>query len=205
MEYLNKILKKNINFLDEIRNHGKTPVAGDALGESPAQNSVIDEKAIYATFNNYDMALTITLKGSNNQKIEGMKGNIYKQYQYLTTLYRQYIIPEISYFVAHFELHKCGEWLHSHAIISIRKTNKTMQAKAIKNIRTNVFSEINGRKLKSGETYKKRILLEKLHTVETWYNYIKKDEPIMRTYDDRIIKLFKLQSISNNTSIQVTL
>lgn len=206
MEYLNKILKKNINFLDEIRNYGKTPVAGGALGESPAPNSEIDEKTIYSTFNNYDMALTITLKGSNNRKIESLKGDIHKQYLYLVGLYKEYIIPNMTHYVAHFELHKCGEWLHTHALISIRSSNKTQQAKALKNIRANVFYEINGRKLKAGETYKTRILVEKLHTVETWYNYIKKDEPIMRSYDDRIIKLFKLQSINTkNTPMVITL
>ncbi|AXQ65999.1 MAG: putative replicase [Cressdnaviricota sp.] len=196
MEYLNKILKNPITIL-----------AGDLLVESPAQNGIIDGKAIYASFNNYDMALTINLKGSHNPTVEKMKGDIHKQYEYLVQLYKEHIIPHCSNYVAHFELHKCGEFIHTHAIISIVKPNKTQQAKAIKQIRSEVFKKINNRKLKPGETYKNRIHLEKVFTVETWYDYIKKDEIIMRKYDDRIRKLYKLQSIntSKTTSIVVSL
>lgn len=194
MEYLNKILKYPIE-------------AGDLLVESPAQNGTFDETAIYNTFTNYDMAMTITLKGSNCKKTENLAGNIYKQYEYISELLTLYVIPETSYHVAHFELHKCGEWLHCHALISIIKPNKTQQAKALKNMKRNIFHAINNRNLKAGESYRNRILIEKLHTVETWYNYIKKDEPIMRLYDSRISKLFKLktQNSSDTTSIVVCL
>ena len=194
MEYLNKILKVPISL-----------EAGDLLVESPAPNSLIDEKAIYSTFNNYDMALTITIKGSNNKRVEALKGNIYKQYQYIKDLLNQYVFTQISHYVVHFELHKCGEWLHAHALISIRTSNKTQQAKAIKTIRSSVFYAINNRKLKAGETYKNRILIEKVHTCQTWYDYIKKDEYIMNLYDNRITKLFKLIKYKdpqlNNVSI----
>lgn len=188
MEYLNKILSHPIG-------------GGGLLVVSPAPNSEFDEKAIYGTFNNYDMALTITLKGSNSKKTENLKGKIYEQYLYFKELYKNEIESNCSHYVAHFELHKCGEWLHSHAIVSIRKPNKTQQANAIRNIKKLTFEKITQRKLKAGESYKNRVLLEKLHTVETWYNYIKKDEQIMRTLDERIQKLFKLQSISTTNHL----
>jgi len=195
MEYLNKILKVPLPL-----------EAGDLLVESPATNSDIDEKSIWNTFNNYDMALTITIKGSRNKSIESLCGNIYKQYEYIKQLYKDFIFPHTNNYVVHFELHKCGEWLHSHALVSIRKPNKTQQAKAIKTIRSDVFNKITNRKLKAGETYKNRICLEKVHTVETWYNYIKKDEYIMRLYDNRITKLYKIiKPNSDTTPIVVTL
>lgn len=186
MEYLNKILK--------------VPHPMEALGllvESSAQNGNFNEGAIWQNFNNYDKAITITLKGSNCKKTEAMKGNIYRQYEYLRDLIENEISTHTSAHIYYFELHKCGEWVHVHGLISITKPNKTQQALAYKNIRSGVFQSINGRKLKAGETYKNRILIENVHTVETWYNYIKKDEKIMKIYDNRIIKLFKLKSIQN--------
>jgi len=186
MYYLNKILK--------------CPQPMEALVdlvETNAQNSTFDEKTIYGNFNNYDMALIIILKGSSSRKTESLRGNIYKQYEYIKELLTKYIFPNSQNHITYFELHKCGEWLHSHSILKIKQDGtKTANARRIRSMKQQIFEDINSRKIKTGEQYKHRVLLEKLHTVETWYNYIKKDEPIMMTYNPKIVKLFKLQSIN---------
>lgn len=193
MEYINKILSKP---------HPLEALVD--LVETNAPAGVLDEAAIYNNFNNYDMALTIVLKGSSSKRTESLRGNIYKQYEYISQLHKDYVFPNSQNYIVYFELHKCGEWLHSHAILKLKQDGtKTANARRIRNIKKQIFEDINARNIKPGEQYKHRVLLEKLHTVETWYTYIKKDEPIMRAYDARIIKLFKLSSKSNSNIIEL--
>lgn len=190
MEYLNKILKS------------PQPVKALVdLVETSAPESELEESDISEYFTNYDMALTIVLKGSKAPKTERLRGDIYSQFQHISDILKTHVFDNCVNHVTYFELHKCGEWLHSHSIIKLKKDGtKTANANRIRNIKKNIFESITLRKLQKGEQYRHRVCLEKLHTVSTWFNYIKKDEKIMRVYDARIHKLFKLQRTNPNST-----
>lgn len=192
MEYLNKILK--------------CPRALVDLVETSAPDSELKESDIYESFNNYDMALTIVLKGSKSPKTERLQGDIYGQFKYISDILKSHVFDNCVSHVTYFELHKCGEWLHSHSIIKLKQDGtKTANAKRVRNIKKNIFEHITSRKLNKGEQYRHRVCLEKLHTVETWFNYIKKDEKVMRAYDARIHKIYKInKSNPNSTTVSFT-
>ena len=157
-------------------------LGGTPLGDS---TPIFEKTSVLTTFNNYDYAITVTIKGSN--KIRMLEGKLEKQYflfkQLITTVINEY--TKNYYF--NFELHKCGLWLHAHGII------KTDPKNIIK-IKRGLFQEIEGEKIQRYMSYSRRIKIDKLHDIHNWYNYCRKDEEQMLLRHKSIKKIYKLSS-----------
>ena len=187
MEYINKILKCPI----------KKSLALDLLVESNAPVAQLDEATIAHNFNEYDMAITITLKGSKFPRVNKLQGDTYGQYVFIKNILNEDLFPYCENYVCYFELHKCGEWIHLHGIFK-PKMNKTKVLRSFQKIKQNLFLKIEGRKLNKYETYKHRILIEKMYKLQKWYLYISKDHLIMNAYNESIIPLYRLNTCPNN-------
>lgn len=150
------------------------------LGES---NPVLWKPSVLTTFNNYDYAITITLKGSN--KIRALEGKLEKQYLLFKKLISTIIYTYAKNYYFNFELHKCGVWLHAHGIIKV-------DAKNIIKIKRELFQEIEGEKIQRYMSYSRRIKIDKLHDIHNWYSYCKKDEEQMLLRHKLIKKVYRL-------------
>lgn len=187
MEYINKILKCPV----------KKTQALDLLVESNAPISQLKEATILHNFNAYDMALTITLKGSTYPRVSKLAGDTYQQYLYIKDVLQEELFPYCIAYVCHFELHKCGEWIHLHGIFK-PLMNGTKIKRSFQKIKQSIFNKIEGRKLNKYETYKHRILIEKMYQLDKWYMYISKDQTIMKVYNEHIKPLFRLNTIPSS-------
>ena len=187
MEYINKILKCPV----------KKSQALDLLVESNAPLAQLDESTIYYNFNDYDMAININLKGSKYPRVNKLQGDIYEQYLCIKSILNEDLFPFCESYVCYFELHKCGEWIHLHGIFK-PKMNGTKLVRSFQKIKQNIFLKIEGRKLNKYETYKHRILIEKMYKLSYWYKYSSKDLKIMYAYNDLIIPLYKLNTCPSN-------
>jgi hypothetical protein len=187
MEYINKILKCPV----------KKTQALDLLVESNAPIAQLKEATILHNFNAYDMALTITLKGSTYPRVAKLAGDTYQQYLYIKEVLQEELFPYCMSYVCHFELHKCGEWIHLHGIFK-PLMNGTKIKRSFQKIKQSIFNKIEGRKLNKYETYKHRILIEKMYQLDKWYTYISKDQTIMKAYNEHIRPLFKLNTIQSS-------
>ena len=185
MEYINKILKNPI----------QSSQALDVLVESNAPISQLKEATVLENFNSYDMAITITLKGSTYPRVSKLAGDTYKQYLYIKEILQEELFPYCAAYVCHFELHKCGEWIHLHGIFK-PLMNGTRIKRSFQKIKQGIFLKIEGRKLNKYETYKHRILIEKMYQLDRWYKYISKDMTIMKVYNENIIPLYKMNTIN---------
>lgn len=193
MEYINKILKCPI----------KKSQALELLVDSNAPFSKPSEAAIAYNFNSYDMAITITLKGSKFPRVNKLQGDTHKQYLYIKNILDEELFPYSQAYVIYFELHKCGEWIHLHGIFK-PKMNKTKVVRSFQKIKQNIFLKIEGRKLNKYETYKHRILIEKMYDLYKWAQYSGKDYQIMRAYNEAIVPLFKMDTPPTHNDMTIT-
>jgi len=168
---------------------------GTPLGESTPD---FTEPSVLTTFNNYDYAITITIKGAN--KIRALEGNLQKQYNLFKNIISTILDENTKNYYFNFELHKCGLWLHAHGIIKTETKN-------IAKIKKELFIAIEGQKLQKFQSYSRRIKIDKLHNLMYWLEYIKKDEEQMLLRHKQIKKIYKLSAgehaNNENTSLSV--
>lgn len=150
------------------------------LGESNPDFTV---SALLDTFNNYDYAITITIKGSN--KIRSLEGNLIKQYDLFKNIIYTIVYKYGKNYYFNFELHKCGLWLHTHGVI---KTDP----KTIVKIKREIFHLIEGEKIQKYQSYSRRIKIDKIHDLNNWLIYCRKDEESMLSLNSTIKKIYKI-------------
>lgn len=151
------------------------------LGES---NPEITESLVTDNFNIYSNAITITLKGAHPVRL--MADKLEKQYDFFKKLIKNIISDQVFSYIFYFEKHKCGSWIHAHGIIQPRTKS------SILNIKQQIYFAIEKQKLKTGLSYKRRILIETIHDVHTWWNYCRKEEELMLNSEcPQIKKIYK--------------
>lgn len=159
------------------------------LGDS---NPEITESSLTDNFTNYCYAITITLKGAYH--IRSMADKLHQQYEFLKKIIKDHINEQCHSYLFYFEKHKCGSWIHTHGIIH-------PQTKvSIVKIKQAVYLAIEKQKLKSGQSYKRRVLIDSLHDLNNWWNYCKKEEELWYNSENKQIKkIYKFQyKIKNN-------
>lgn len=160
---------------------GATP-----LGESSPEISELKESQqinLCEVFTNYDMSITITLKGSNRYRL--LEGNLLKQYELFKNIISNIIDIYGEKYIFYFETHKCGLWLHTHGIIKV-------DAKNIIKIKREVYEFIENRKIEKYRSYKHRIYMKKVECLNHWIEYIQKDEKLITGLGLGIGKIYKL-------------
>lgn len=182
MEYINMILK--------------SPLSSEGiglLGEPMPDYSELDKATIINSFNNYDSAVTITLKGSHS--LRNLEGKLQAQYNFFT----QKIMPIVSgyckYYVFYVELHKCQQWLHFHGIVSFLKISYLPKFKQ------DIFMAICREKIKRGQSYKSRIHIQKIYEVWRWVDYISKEASLMYKIDNAFTPKWKLPKLNISTTV----
>lgn len=114
-----------------------------------------------------DFTITITLKGLRHLRF--LNGKIQQQFDIIAKLIDTIIVPYCNQYLFNIELHKCGEWIHSHGIIQMHHRSK------VDKLRKEIYFFLEKKPLKRGLTYKPRILIEKVYNLENWNNYLFKD------------------------------
>ncbi len=163
-----------INLKNYLMGFGDTP-----LGESIPK---LSKSKVLDNFNNYDNAITITIKGSN--KLRLLEGDLYKQYN-IFRLIMDIIDKYVKKYIMFFELHKCGLWLHSHGVVS-------GDPKDLKRIKQEIFQLIEGEKIQKYQSYSRRIKIDKIFDIQNWLTYIQKDEEQMLLKNSLIKKIYKI-------------
>lgn len=117
------------------------------------------------TFNNMSYSMTITIKGAHKHRL--LEFNLRAQFQLFRQI-RDIIDTHSKYYFIAYELHKSGDYLHSHLIFEPKFRSK------INKLRAELYQHITGHKL-TKKSYKHRILVEKISCVTNWITYIMKD------------------------------
>lgn len=172
--------------LEEKSNLTKWLLGATPLGESSPdiiESSESQQINLAQIFNNYDMSVTITLKGSNKYRL--LEGNLEKQYEVFKNIISNIIDTYGEKYIFYFETHKCGMWLHTHGIIKV-------DAKNIIKIKREVYEYIENRKIEKYKSYKHRIYMKKVECLNHWIEYIQKDEKLMNDQNKNIKKTYKL-------------
>lgn len=166
-------------------------IAG-VLGE-PSENSIQSEEITKLSdhFTLTDFVITITLKGIPRYRL--LPGKIDKQFEILKMVINNIISNYSSQHLFTFELHKCGEWLHTHGIIQMNHRSKMMK------MRKEIYEYLENKPLKKGLTYKHRVHVEKVYNVDNWQNYIYKDIEIFDTLKKEFKNLHLIKKLKYNT------
>ena len=139
-------------------------------------------------FNGYSYAITITLKGA--YAIRSLASNFDKQYQLFKNIISNIIHKYASEYCFYFELHKCGEWLHTHGVINLKKVSY------LNKIKSETFLQIEKKQLEKYKSYKTRICMDKISDIMNWYNYISKDEnSILEFSNNQYKKIYCYQKL----------
>lgn len=95
-------------------------IGDTGLGSSIPNFVQSNKTAICQRFNGCSYAITITLKGA--YAIRSLASNFDKQYQLFKNIISNIIHKYASEYCFYFELHKCGEWLHTHGVLNLKKS-----------------------------------------------------------------------------------
>lgn len=164
------------------------------LGES---NPEITESSMADNFNIYSNAVTITLKGAHY--VRALADKLDQQYKLFKKIIKEHIDPLCHSYIFYFEKHKCGSWIHAHGIIDPKLKSSILK------IKQNVYFSIEKQKLKTGCSYKRRILIETIHDLNVWWNYCRKEEELMLNSEvPQIKKIFKLIHKKKNNPFIIT-
>lgn len=150
-------------------------------------NPDIKESLKEPNFNNYSYSLTITIKGSHS--LRNLEDDLKTQYKLFKRIVNEIIDKHSSQYFIAFELHKCGSWIHCHGIFN------PIMLKSIKQIKQEVFLLIEKQPIKKGQSYKRRIDIQKVYSLDTWIPYILKDELSIHERYSELKQLFKLKKI----------
>ena len=144
-------------------------IRGFTLGEPTQILNQLDKdtliKKCQNTFNNCDFCGTITLKGSN--KIRLLQSNLKQQFIFFQDI-KEILDTYCKYYCINYELHTCGEWLHSHFIFRPIHRSKVPQ------MRKEIYLLITGHSLRK-KSYRHRILLEKPYNIHNYIKYMFKE------------------------------
>lgn len=156
------------------------------LGEPTAKNTQVDESTLKKntlfTFNNTDYIGTITIKGTNKRRM--LSNNTSAQFLLFTKI-KDIIQSYCSYYIINYELHKCGEWIHSHLIF------RPIHRSKVPKMRKEIYQFITGHPLK-GKSYRHRILFEKPYNITNYVEYIFKSYNEMKFFN--MYSHYKLKS-----------
>lgn len=162
------------------------------LGEPSENLNLLEEPLNIAEhFTLCDFTLTITLKGLRHLRL--LNGKLNSQFEILAQLIDNIIAPYCNQYFFNIELHKCGEWIHTHGIIQMNHRSK------VDKLRKEIYFFLEKKPLKKGLTYKPRIVLEKVYNLENWNNYLFKDYTVYTSLKREFPKInykYKLNKIS---------
>ena len=131
------------------------------------------KKNVLSTFNNCDFIGTITIKGAHKQRL--LQSNTSAQFLLFTKI-KDIICEYSQYYIINYELHKCGEWIHSHFIFRPKFRSKVPE------MRKKIFFLIEGQALKR-KSYRHRILIEKPYQIPLYTDYIFKSFSDMKYFN----------------------